>query len=149
MSRRKKIGALLLSGLIVAVLWVCYQSRLASHDLGTGGGFAVESVSLINLIATPERYDGKWVRVEGVCAFEFENCALFLTQDDRKHFFSKNAVWADYHTLGLSNDRWDLPFMSKFDGRHVLVEGYFSSHRHGHFGMYSGAITNVTRIATH
>jgi len=49
-------------------------------------------VSLINLIATPEQYDGKLVRVTGVAKVEFENSGLYLSRDDYKNAITKNAV---------------------------------------------------------
>jgi hypothetical protein len=146
MSRRKKIGAVVLAALIISVLFVAYQSRFARHYQGTGRGIECESISLINLIATPEKYDGKLIQVEGVCAFAFEGEALFLTRDDWKYGSTRNAVWANYDTL--DTEPWDPRFMSKFHGRRVLVEGYFNSHHHGHLGAYSGAITNVIWIMT-
>ena len=146
MSRGKRIALGLLAALLIAVAFAVYQSRFARHERGTAGGFAVEHVSLINLIATPEKYQGKWVMVEGVCNFEFEGYALYLSQEDRKHGLVKNALWASWDTLGV--DTYDLAFAFKFHGRHVLVEGYFDARNHGHVGLFSGAITNVTRIMT-
>jgi len=146
MRRRKRVAVLVLVALAVPVVFAVYESRFAFHEQGTAGGFAVESVSLVNLIATPEKYHGKWVRVEGVCAFDFEGNGLYLSKDDRKHMHTKNAVWASYNTLGA--EAYNLPFMFKFSSRHVLTEGYFDAHSHGHMGLFSGAITNVTRIMT-
>jgi uncharacterized secreted protein with C-terminal beta-propeller domain len=146
MSRRKKFAVALMATLLIMLLFAVYLSRFAAYGRGTAGGFAVAPVSLINLIATPEKYDGKWVQVEGVCSFEFEGNALYLSRDDRNHLITKNAIWASWDTLGAQP--YDLPFMFKFDGRHVLVEGYFDSNSKGHMGLFSGAITNVTRIMT-
>jgi hypothetical protein len=84
--------------------------------------------------------------VEGVCAFEFEGNALYLSREDRKHGLTRNAIWASYDTLGAGP--YNLPFMFKFGGRHVLLEGHFSSRDKGHMGMFSGALTNVNRIMT-
>src|SRR5437016_4662724 len=123
MSRRKKIGVVLLTVLIIPVLFAVYQSRFARHYQGTSRGIASESISLINLIATPEKYDGKLIQVQGVCAFEFEGEALYLTRDDWKYGSTRNAVWANYDTLGT--EPWDRRFMFKFHGRRVQVEGYF------------------------
>jgi hypothetical protein len=146
MTRRKKIWALVLAVLILLMAIAFSASRLVGHDLGSSGHLAVQDVSLINLIATPEKYDGKWVRVEGVCSFEFEGNALFLSREDRKYGFTKNAIWAAYETLGA--EPYDLAFMAKFNGRHVLVEGRFDAHHGGHLGLFSGALTNVNRIIT-
>jgi len=58
-----------------------------SHD-------AIE-VSLINLIATPEQYDGKLVRVIGVGEVKFESNGLYFSKDDYKKVITKNAVWLE------------------------------------------------------
>ena len=117
------------------------------YEMGSAGPHSeVEDVSLIKLIATPERYNGKWVRVMGVCNFAFEGNGLFLSQEDRKHGFCRNAIWACYDTLGARP--YDLAFWSKFQGRCVLVEGHFDARSAGHMGLYSGALTNVNRIMT-
>src|SRR3982750_1118818 len=99
-NRSKKIAVILLAILVVPMAIAVYQSRFAFHQQGAGGGLAVESISLVNLIATPEKYHGKWIRVEGVCAFEFEGNAVYLSTEDRRHMLTKNAVWASYDTLG-------------------------------------------------
>lgn len=143
MTKRKKVWGSVLTVLIVLMLGAFYASRLASHEIGSSGSLSVQDVSLINLIATPEKYDGKWVRVEGVCTFEFEGNALYLSQEDRKYGFTKNAIWAAYETLGA--EPYDMTFMAKFDGRHVLLEGRFDAHHQGHMGLFSGALTNVNR----
>jgi hypothetical protein len=142
MRRCTKTAALLVV-LTIAVI-ATYEWRLASYEKGVAAGFAAEHVSLVNLIATPEKYDGKLVMVEGVCAIEFEGYALYLSNDDRKHRVGKNAVWAAYYTLV----NVDNPLTYKLDGRYVLVEGYFDAKSHGHMGIFSGSITNVTRILT-
>jgi hypothetical protein len=76
MRRRTKIVLVVLTLAVAAVLLTGYEWRLASHEEGVAAGFAAESVSLINLIATPEKYQGKLVQVEGVCLIEFEGWAL-------------------------------------------------------------------------
>ena len=145
MRQRRKIALVMLTLAVAAMLLMGYEWRLSTHEEGVTAGFAAESVSLINLIATPEKYQGKLVQVEGVCLIEFEGWALFLSKDDRKHGFTKNALWASYYTLPGGDS---LQFQAKFDGRHVLVEGYFDAQSHGHMGLFSGSITNVTRIRT-
>ncbi len=58
----------------------------------------IQHISLINLIATPERYHGKWVRVQGVANFEFEGNALFLHKEDYK--LGKRTL-CGYHQMHL------------------------------------------------
>jgi len=99
-------------------------------------------VSLINLIATPEQYDGKLVRVTGVAKVEFENSGLYLSRDDYKNAITKNAVCLtlDEKLLGTTYEN-----LKKSNGKYVLVEGIFNSKKKGHFDRYSGTIDNITR----
>jgi hypothetical protein len=51
--------------------------------------------SLIALIARPELYDGKVVRVIGFVRFEFEGNALYLSRLDYENAVSRNGLWID------------------------------------------------------
>jgi len=100
-------------------------------------------VSLINLIATPEKYHKKWVRVQGVAKFEFEGNALFLHQEDYKAG-TKNAVWLSPDAATLKVDEATLA--KDFNSKYVLVEGIFDMNDHGHMDLFSGSISHVSRI---
>lgn len=105
----------------------------------------IQHVSLINLIATPEKYHGKWIRVQGVANFEFEGNALFLHREDFK-IGTKNAVWLSPSTSALKVDEATLA--KDFNGKYVVVEGIFDMNNHGHMDLFSGSINNVSRIAS-
>jgi len=98
-----------------------------------------EGVSLIKLIATPERYDGKRVRVIGYCWLEFEGDAIYLHEDDYLHGISENAVW-----LALSDEQ--RASRTTWRGRYVLASGVFRAQDRGHFGMFAGSLTKLTRL---
>jgi hypothetical protein len=51
-----------------------------------------EKISLIQLIANPEKYDGKVIEVKGFLSLEFEGNALYLQKDDYEYFNRKNGV---------------------------------------------------------
>ena len=72
------------------------------------------NVSMVQLIANPKAFHGKWVRVIGFCHLEFEGNALYLHRDDYERAISRNGVWlnAPEGKEGLSN-------------QYVLVEGVF------------------------
>jgi hypothetical protein len=55
----------------------------------------VEDVSLVSLIANPQRYDGKRVRTYGFAVFKFEEQALYLSEADAAHVMTLNATWID------------------------------------------------------
>jgi hypothetical protein len=96
-------------------------------------------VSMIQLIAAPQDFDGKRVIVIGVPRIEFEAQGLFLHKEDFDIGLSKNALW-----LVVPRDK-DAEWRT-LEGKYVLVEGTFSAVNTGHFGMYSGAIRDITRF---
>lgn len=50
---------------------------------------------IINLIATPERYDGKMVTVVGFLAIESEDVRLYLSREDYLHNIMENGIFID------------------------------------------------------
>src|SRR5262249_1764153 len=51
------------------------------------------SVSLLQLIATPADFDGKYVRVHGFVRIEHEGTAIYLHREDAEHMLTKNGLW--------------------------------------------------------
>lgn len=100
-------------------------------------------VSLINLIATPDKYDGKVIRVIGVSNIEFEGTAIFLSKEDFLNMVTKNALWMSFNEKAIDQSGKEL---SKYNGKYVLVEGVFRKNHHGHMGLFSGTIENITRF---
>jgi hypothetical protein len=49
-------------------------------------------ISIVQLIATPERFDGQLVSVTGFLHVDRESALLFLTQSDREHAIAENAI---------------------------------------------------------
>src|SRR5262249_46308494 len=108
-----------------------------------------EDVSLIQLIATPEKYHGKFVRVKGYLHNQFEDSAIYFTKDDADHLIGENALWVSYsekvqkQTLDPKQKVDNLRY---FDSKYVLIEGYFDKDGHGHLGAFAGTIGRATRI---
>src|SRR4051794_20900429 len=51
------------------------------------------SVSLLQLIATPDAFDGKYVRVHGFVRIEHEGTAIYLHREDAELMLTKNGLW--------------------------------------------------------
>ena len=100
-----------------------------------------KTISLVNLIATPERYDGKKIRVIGYLHLEFEGNGLYLHKDDYDFGISKNAIWAD-----VNEKHPEIGKLSKFSNQYVIIEGTFDSNMRGHMDANSGGIKNITRL---
>jgi len=95
--------------------------------------------SLIELIARPDDYDEKRVRVIGFANLEFEGNALYVSREDFEHMITRNGVWLDV-SAALAK-----PHAARLPG-YFLVEGLFSAGHRGHMGLWSGAIERVTRF---
>jgi hypothetical protein len=95
-------------------------------------------VSMVQLIANPEKYDGKLVRVIGFLRMEFEGNALYLHREDYEKHIAANGIWVDV-TSAMNKQEKTL------NSRYDIIEGVFSSSDHGHLGMFSGALKKISR----
>ena len=93
-------------------------------------------VGMIQLLAQPEKYHGKFIRVQGFLRLEFEGNALYLHREDYAHGLTNNGVWVD---MLLS------PEHMKLNMHYVLIEGVFNAKDRGHLGLWSGTIEKITR----
>lgn len=96
-------------------------------------------VSIMELIAYPEKYHEKKVSVVGFCHIEFESNQLQIHSDTKSNNLKLDTVWL---SLG-----WPVPeSYEKFNGKRVVVTGVFNKENTGHWGNYSGAVEKVEDI---
>jgi hypothetical protein len=131
------------SALSIAVLVFCLKpisAQIAGYYPKGGPDTGAEEVSLVQLIATPERYDGKTVRLIGYLHLEFEGDAIYFHHEDFVDGITKNAVWID-----LPKDI--SPSETKAVNDHyVICTAKFVAGRHGHMGLFAGELEDVTRL---
>lgn len=99
-------------------------------------------VSLVKIIANPERYDGRQVRLTGYFVNEFEGRALYLTRDDARIGNIENSVWIDEPSPMAKAGS-----IATVRKHFVRVDGTFKNHPNGgggHMGLWSGSLTNIT-----
>ncbi|MBF9140172.1 hypothetical protein [Hymenobacter properus] len=53
-------------------------------------------VSLVKLIANPEKYDGKTIQVIGFLNLEFEGDAIYLHKEDFDQGLTRNGFWESF-----------------------------------------------------
>jgi hypothetical protein len=99
----------------------------------------IRNVSMIQLIANPQQYDGLPIRLVAFLNLEFEGTALYLHREDYEKSNASNAIWISLTDRQENSSR-------RLSGGYVLVEGIFSSQEQGHLGMFSGSIKQITRI---
>lgn len=97
-------------------------------------------VSIIELIANPVKYDGKQVQIIGFLRLEFEGDAIYLHREDFEHAIDKNGIWID-RPRDLSAKQ-----IAEVNNKYVLCEGTFKAANHGHMGMFSGSLTQLTGL---
>jgi hypothetical protein len=95
-------------------------------------------VTLVQLIANPEKFDGRLIRVIGFLRLEFEGNVLYLHREDYEYAILGNGIWVDV-TPAITKQR------SKLNMNYVLLEGVFSSGDRGHMGMWSGSVKQIRR----
>lgn len=100
-------------------------------------------VSVVSLLATPERYDGQRIRTEGFLSVQFENTALWLDRDAWDHGLSRNAIWVDGVYRMNPRARED----GRLSRRYVDITGRFrAKYQSGHMGAYSGQLEQIEKI---
>jgi len=100
----------------------------------------VQDVSIIQLIAQPEKYDGKRVRFIGFLRLEFEGNAIYLHREDFERAISSNGLWVNV-SKDMTKHQQDEANM-----HYVICVGVLRAKRHGHMGMFSAEISDVRRL---
>ena len=114
--------------IVIAVLVLCSSPILGQRPL---------DVSMVSLLATPEKFDGQLIRVCGFLRLEFEGNALYFHKEDYDHGLYQNSVW-----VNLAESKENM----KLNLRYVFMEGVFRAKDHGHLGLFGGTIDQIKRV---
>ncbi len=93
-------------------------------------------VSLIQLIANPDKYDGKPVAVIGFLRLEHEADLLYLGKDDYENVILPNTLWVDA-TEEMGKDRNELEM------KYVRIEGIFKAGHEQRNMVSVGGLTGI------
>jgi hypothetical protein len=118
----------------ILALILCVQG--CSPPLAARGGKEERPlrVSIVQLLASSERFQGKRIEVQGVIQLGNEERALYLSRDDPTYMNVANGLWLDT----------TKPIDAK--GAVVIVEGVFNAEGHGHLGLWPGEIRDISRL---
>ncbi len=117
----------------------CVKSDKLHMKRGTTSGFDY-SVSIVRLIANPEKYHNKKIQVTGYMNLEFEGDAIYLHKEDYEKSLLTNGFWVEF------SHKLDKKEIQKLNKEYVLIEGTFDMNNHGHMGLFGGEIKEITRI---
>ncbi len=107
-------------------------------------------VSLTQLIAAPDAYDGKVVSVSGFAYIEFENNNLCAAPEPGA---SRACIWINYFDGPVKTDADFARYQkiskkwSKYNRRHISLRGIFDASDTGHLGGSSGGIGHITKVS--
>ncbi|MDZ4318622.1 MAG: hypothetical protein U1A07_07230 [Phenylobacterium sp.] len=118
----------------------------AAYELDRQISLAYEPISIITLLAAPERFDGRKVQVSGFVTLGFEDLGVHLDASSYEAGLHKNALW-------LHRPGWLTSAAARrLDRRYGEVAGTFEASVHGrcerlmHCSRFSGALTDIRRI---
>lgn len=112
---------------------------LASRAMGADVVDKPQAVSLVQLLASPEKYDGKRVTVIAFLRLTLEGNVLFAHKDDYDNFISSDAIWVD-PSPEMITDKDELNL------KYVRIEGTFRSGQRGR-STGVGGIGDITRYS--
>jgi len=107
------------------------------------------SLSLINLIATPERYHGKLVHVTGYIFTGMEHMSICPYQVE---ISNKDCIWLNIDSGPYASDvdkaRYakKMAVLEKFQGKPAGIFARFNKNNRGHFGLWSGELTKIVDV---
>jgi hypothetical protein len=116
------------------------NSQMIGYYPKGGADIAAEDVSLIQLISNPQAYDGKTIRIIGFLHLEFEGDVIYLHNEDFRYGLTKNGLW-----INTPRDMTEMQKKAVSD-HYVICTAQFVAKMHGHMGMNSGEVTNVSRL---
>ncbi len=112
----------IVSALILLLLSSSSDAREMTQDEHRS---AIDPTSIISLIATPEKFDGKWVSVEGYLSTGFEDSTLYLTKDLALNGLKSNAIFVSYDRSQLLISPNTISSLKQAHHNYVLIYGQF------------------------
>jgi len=112
-------------------------SLLLALSVGAESSGDPAIVSVARILARPEAYDGKVVRIVGFLNIEFEGDAIYASEEAYRHRLIPDAIWVDV-PKDLADRR------EAYQRRYVILEGTFDANAHGHMGMFPGSLRKIS-----
>ncbi|HRS17779.1 MAG TPA: hypothetical protein P5234_16195 [Thermoanaerobaculaceae bacterium] len=98
-------------------------------------------VSIISLIAHPQRYDGHVVYLKGWLQVDDVQGIIYLSSEALRLNGFGEGIWVDFRDSSLG-----LTKLSIANRRYVAIRALFDASRHGDMGLYQGTLTGITLL---
>ena len=106
----------------------------------TSQGSGTEVVSLISVIANPERYDGRSLLLRGFLHIDYEGTALYLHHTDYQCGLTENAI-------AVTPRREMFAASGSYSDRYVILCGVFRCREKWGTGSYVGILEEISSIS--
>jgi hypothetical protein len=133
LARREDLMSLSIFGAALCLLPLLLLPLAGSQ---VGANAELTDVSIVQLIATPAVWEGKYVRVRGYCRVAFEETGLYLHREDSDILNTRNGIWLDI----------DPAAHKQLNDKYAFVVGRFTSRSRGHLGAWSGTVRDVQKL---
>jgi hypothetical protein len=98
------------------------------------------NTSIVQILAKPERFHGKRVRIEGFLHVRFEGTAIYLCKEHAEHGMSRYGFEVRFDKSAIPYEGVSGP--TQFDRKYVLIEGTFDKT----IGHWQGIVSRVDRV---
>ena len=136
----------LLLGLSTVSFTLFGQTRNVKQEIVP---FHKNLLSMVRLLANPEKFDGSKVTISGYLHLHFEDAGLYLSKSNADYLCKSNALWVEISDsvrafpIRITGQEDTVRTHKYFDFKHVTLSGTFRSANHGHMGAFPGAIESV------
>ena len=101
----------------------------------------IRLVSMINLISNPERYHKKEIIIKGYYTVQFEEHAIYFSEDEYKTGSSSNAILLDINKEFLKTQNIEPPYRG-----YVVVKGFFYNENYHGNDSFAGVLKSISSI---
>ena len=99
---------------------------------------SIKRISIIELIANPNKYHKKKVEVQGYFTNEFEGTAIYVSKNDFQTSIFKNGVYLYYAKGAMQRFGIDPPFQG-----YMTIVGIYNKDKKGSYNFFSGGFEEV------
>ena len=96
-----------------------------------GQSCSSEDTNFVQIINSPDKFDGKEIEISGIYHEQFEDVAIYLNNNND----TEKAIWVD-----LESSHRNL------DGQRIRLKGTFAMRDKGHLRQYIGTIKKTKII---
>lgn len=101
----------------------------------------IQNISLVELIANPNKYHKKKIKVAGYFSNEHDGRAIYISKNDFITGIYKNGIYLYYGNLPMQKFEIEPPYQG-----YVTIIGVYNKDMKGSYNFYSGGFEEVISL---